>query len=224
MNDENVKKLIECLDLEQIGVGGAESSKKNIRKCMQAWRNKEDRLRDAITVLNWRDIRFTGRIERMDGEKLLNCLIVSILKRMPRKCEECNGWFSEFGESISQNSPQLRCFICNRGSYGCGMNTVKNWMCVDCKSVVSEYGRDIIELMREIALEGRIQTVEKMSELDNEEERNMEKNMDEDGERSPSEERREVEPTGGMEEGGKEVKVRQGGWGLEVRTENTKIR
>ena len=85
MNDYNVKKLIECLDLEQIGVGGYESSKNNIRKCMQAWRNKEDRLRDAITVLNWSDIRFTGCIERMDGERLLNCLIVSILKRMPKK-------------------------------------------------------------------------------------------------------------------------------------------
>ena len=125
----------------------------------------------------------------MDGKKLLNCLIVSILKRMLRKCEECNGWFSEFGESISQNSPLLRCFICNRGRHGCGMNTVKNWMCVFCKSVIAEYGGNIIELIREIALEGRIQTVNKMSELDKEEEKNMERNMDEDGERSPSEER-----------------------------------
>ena len=38
-----------------------------------------------------------------------------------------------------------------------------------------------------------------MSELDKEEEKNMERNMDEDGERSPSEERG-VEPTGGTEE------------------------
>ena len=170
-------------------MGGAESSKKNIRKCMQAWRNKDDSIREAITVLNWRDIRFTGRIERMDGEKLLNCLIVSILKRMPRKCEECNGWFSELDESISQDSPKLRCFICNRGSHGCGMNTVKNWMCVCCKSVIVEYEENMFERMREIALEGRIQTINKMSELDKEEEKNMERNMDEDDERSPSEER-----------------------------------
>ena len=57
MNDENVKKIIECLDLDQIGVGGAESLEKNLRKCMQAWRNKDDSIREAITVLNWRDKR-----------------------------------------------------------------------------------------------------------------------------------------------------------------------
>merc|ERR1711915_33257 len=55
MNDENVKKIIECLDLDQIGVGGAESSKKNLRKCMQAWRNKDDSIKEAIAVLNWRE-------------------------------------------------------------------------------------------------------------------------------------------------------------------------
>ena len=72
-----------------------------------------------------------------------------------------------------------------------------------CKSVIAEYGGNIIELIREIALEGRIQTINKMSELDKEEEKNMERNMDEDDERSPSEERGGVEPTGGTEEEGR---------------------
>ena len=87
--------------------GGAESTRKNIRKCIQTWRNKEDKLRDAIRILNWSDIRYAGHIEKMDGKKLLNCLIVSMLKRMPRKCEECGDWYSEFEEVYHKISLNL---------------------------------------------------------------------------------------------------------------------
>ena len=62
INDKNTKRLIECLDVEQIGVGGAESTRKNIRKCIQTWKNKEDKQRDAITFLNQGDIKFAGHI------------------------------------------------------------------------------------------------------------------------------------------------------------------
>ena len=95
---------------------------------------------------------FTGHIGGMDVKKLLNCLIVSMLKRLPRKCEEYGDWYIEIGENVSQNPPQLRCFICNIGNHGCGENSVKNWICVDCKSVI-EYGGNLIELMRHTALD-----------------------------------------------------------------------
>ncbi|CAL4126736.1 unnamed protein product [Meganyctiphanes norvegica] len=122
-----------------------------IQHIMETWNDKDGKLRQAITFLNERNRKIEEKMEKQTQGDLVNWLIYSLHKRMPKKCEECKDWYhTNIGDK-----PKLRCILCNNGNHGCVKiimsKTIKglSWVCPECNKTVEDEQEYMVELAKE---------------------------------------------------------------------------
>ena len=137
--------MIECFDVDTYQRDGGLVTTENIKKYIKEGNQGKESIIQAIKLLK----KTHKEMEYLPINELAIILTSEIDKRMPKKCSECNEYYSD---KLTENQ-KLQCITCNIGHHGCNKESqgmkIKGckWMCGDCETLIKE-NDDLLNSLR----------------------------------------------------------------------------
>ena len=145
------KKFISCFGVDPVEGENFNETRKRMRDYAKTIKYPQKKLVDAVRYASGGE--WQGKQEmRMSVDELIEELISSIRKRLPRYCVECKEWY----RSEPNRKTVAKCLICQVGIHGCkdveqrlrGGLRNNTWICKECNDTLHSEDERILNRVR----------------------------------------------------------------------------
>ena len=84
-----MKNLISCFETESNEIGDV-VTRENIGRCIQSWKDKDEKIKDAIRYLNEDNKSIEKIVAELNLDDLIDWFLASMLRKMPVICDICH--------------------------------------------------------------------------------------------------------------------------------------
>ena len=159
IKNKEIQDLIECFDVDTYQRDGGLVTTEKIKEYIEEGNQGKESIIQTIKLL----MKTHKEIEYLSIDELVIILINEIDKRMPKKCRDCNEYYTDKLTEIQK----LECITCNIGHHGCNeeshVTKIKGWkwMCDECETLIKE-NDDLLHSLRLIMSIGAINNKQKI--------------------------------------------------------------